>query len=209
MVSGSSSVIRDIDTMRRCGLASLAFFYYDFREDESQGLRELLSSVLLQLCDQSDSYSDILSTFHLAHHDGVQSPTDGELIQCFKDVIGLAGQAPIFLILDCLDDCPHVFDLLYPHEKVLTLLKDLVDPQLLDFRLRICVTSRPSAAIKHTLEPLTFRSVFLHDESGQMEDIKNYVKSFVNANSNMERWTQDHKQLVINFVTEGAELEGS
>jgi NACHT domain len=204
MVFYSSTIIQDIDTMRRCGLASLAFFYYDFREGESQGLRGLLSSMLLQICGQSDSYCDILSSFYLGHHNGVESPTDDELIQCLKDVMGLAGQAPIFLVLDALDECPPVSDSFYPRE-LLTLLKDLVGPQLLGSRLRICITSRPSANIEHTLEPLTFRYIFLHDESGQKEDIKNYIKSFLNTNNNMQRWTQKYKKLVIDFVTERAE----
>jgi hypothetical protein len=205
MVFGSSAIIQDIDTMRKCGLASLAFFYYDFREDESQGLRGLLSSLLLQLCGQSDSYCDILSTFYLTHHNGVQSPTNDKLIQCLKDVMGLAGQAPIFLILDGLDECPHVSNSFYPREEVLTLLKNLVYQQLPDLGLRICVTSRPEANINHVLRQLKFRSVSLHNESGQKEDIKNYIKSFVNTDSNMRRWTQERKQDVIDVVTERAE----
>jgi len=50
--------------MQKSGLASLAMFYYDFREKEKNDLRGLLSSVLVQLCDQSDSYYAILSTFY-------------------------------------------------------------------------------------------------------------------------------------------------
>ena len=60
---GSSTVIEDIDAMRKAGLASMVFFYYDFREDQKKDLRGLISSLLVQLCHQSDSYSDILSKF--------------------------------------------------------------------------------------------------------------------------------------------------
>ena len=49
--------------MQESGLASLAIFFYDFREDKKKDLTGLLSSVLFQLCDQSDSYHDILSYF--------------------------------------------------------------------------------------------------------------------------------------------------
>ena len=48
--SSSSTIIENIDSMRKSGLASLAFFYNDFREDEKRDLRGLLSSVLVQLC---------------------------------------------------------------------------------------------------------------------------------------------------------------
>ena len=71
--------------------------------------------------------------------------------------------------------------------------------------LRICITSRPETDIKPILDPLTFRSVSLHDESGQKEDIENYIKSIVNADRRMRRWTPVHKQLVIDVLTERAD----
>jgi hypothetical protein len=60
-VSTSSTIIEEIETMRKSGLASLAIFYHDFREGQKKDLRGLLSSVLFQLCDQSDSYYNVLS----------------------------------------------------------------------------------------------------------------------------------------------------
>jgi len=77
--------------MRKSGLASIAMFYYDFREVQKKDLRGLLSSVLFQLCDQSDSYYDILSTFYSTHRRGAQSPSDDELIQCLKALLNLPG----------------------------------------------------------------------------------------------------------------------
>ncbi len=189
--------------MCKSGLASLAMFYYDFREDEKKDLRGLLSSVLFQLSDQSDSYHGILSTFYSTHRDGSQIPSDDELVQCLKDVLNVPGQAPIFLIVDALDECPNTSTISSFREEVLTLLEDLIDSQLP--HLRICVTSRPEVDIKSVLEPLTFRSVSLHDERGQMEDIENYIKSVVNTNKRMQRWKQEHKQLVIDVLTERAD----
>jgi hypothetical protein len=202
-VLASSTIIEEIDTMRKSGLASLAMFYYDFKEDEKKDLRGLLSSVLFQLSDQSDSYHGILSTFYSTHRDGAQSPSDDELVQCLKDVLNVPGQAPIFLIVDALDECPNTSTISSPREEVLTLLEDLIDSQLP--HLRICVTSRPEADIKPFLEPLTFRSVSLHDERGQKEDIEKYIKSVVNTNRAMQRWKQEHRQLVIDVLTERAD----
>ncbi len=189
--------------MRKSGLALLAMFYYDFREDEKKDLRGLLSSVLFQLCDQSDSYYNVLSTFYSTHRDGAQSPSDDELVRCLKDLLNLPGQAPVYLIVDALDECPNTSALSSPREAVLSLLEDLIDSQLPN--LRICVTSRPEADIKPVLQPLTFRSVSLHEERGQKEDIENYIKSVVNTNRRMRRWKSEHKQLVIDVLTERAD----
>ena len=189
--------------MRKSGLASLAMFYYDFREDGKKDLRGLLSSTLFQLCDQSDFYYDILASFYSTHRDGAQSPSDDELIRCLHDVLSLPGQAPVYLIVDALDECPNTSSLSSPRLEVLTLFENLVNSQLPN--LRICVTSRPEIDIKPILEPLTFRSVSLHDEWGQKEDIENYIKSVVNTNRNMRRWTPEHRRLVTDVLTERAD----
>ena len=184
------------------GLASLAMFYYDFREDEKKDLRGLLSSILFQLCDQSDSYYAILSSFYLKHREGAQSPSNDELIRCLKDFLGVPGRAPIYLIIDALDECPNT-SLPSCRDQVLVLLEDFVDSKFPN--LRICVTSRPETDIKPVLEPLAFRSVSLHDESGQKEDIENYIKSIIYSDRRMRRWTSEHKQLVIDVLTERAD----
>ena len=176
-------------------------FYYDFREDEKKDLRGFLSSVLFQLCDQSDSYYAIISTFYSTHRDGARSPRDDELIRCLKDLLGLPGQPPVYLIIDALDECPNTF-LPSPRDQVLVFIEDLVDSKL---NLRICVTSRPEPDIKHILEPLTFFSVSLHDETGQKEDIESYIKSIVNTDRRMRKWTSVHKQLVVDVLTERAD----
>jgi hypothetical protein len=71
--------------------------------------------------------------------------------------------------------------------------------------LRICVTSRPETDIKAVLDPLTFRSVSLHDESGQKEDINYYIKSVVDTHPENRRWKVEDKQLVIEVITDKAD----
>jgi len=203
MVPASSTIIENIDTMRECGLASLAFFYHDFREDQKSDLRGLLSSVLLQLCDQSNSYYDILSKFYSTHRYGAQSPSDDALVHCLEDILKLPGQPPVFLIVDALDECVNTSPMPSHREKALSLLEKLIDSQLPN--LRICVTSRPEVDIKVVLGPLTFRSISLQDERGQMEDIENYIKSVVEKDPRNRRWTAQDKQMVIDVLTSKAD----
>ena len=198
MLLASSAIIEDIESMRESGLASLAFFYCDIREDEKRHLRGLLSSVLVQLCHQSDTYCQILSSFYSEHTNGSQHSSDDELMRCLKNILEVPGQAPVYLIVDALDECSNASDPPSPREKVLMLLEDLVDLQLPN--LRICVTSRPELDIKTVLEPLTFRSVSLHDESEQKKDIDNYIRSIVNTDLNMRGWKAADKELVIGVL---------
>jgi len=203
MTSVSSKVIEDIDALRKQGLASLAFFYHDFREEQKRDLRGLLSSLLVQLCDQSDSYYDILSVFYSTHRNGAQTASNDELVRCLKDALELPGQVPVFLILDALDECSNTSSIPSPRKKVLMLVDELIllQPQ----NLRICVTSRHETDVKAVLQPLTFRSISLHDERGQMVDIENYIKSVVNTSREMRKWGQEHRQLVIDVLTEKAD----
>jgi hypothetical protein len=199
----SSTIIEEIATMRKSGLASLGFFYHDFRDDQKKERPGLLSSLLVQLCHQSDSYSDILTKFYVDHANGSQHPSDGALLRCLTEIVNLPGQAPIYLIVDALDECPNKTAIPSPREKVLDVVKELVELQLPN--LRICVTSRPETDIKTFLESLGPRSVSLHDESGQMEDIERYIKSVVTKDSRNRRWKPDDKQLVIDMLIEKAD----
>jgi hypothetical protein len=188
--------------MRKSGLASLAFFYCDFKEDQKKDIRGLLSSLLVQLCHQSDSYSDFLSKFYLEHNNGSRQPSDNELIKCLTEVLKLPGQAPIYLVIDAVDECASTSSLPSPREKVLGLVETLIDSQI--GNLRICVTSRPEMDIKAVLSALTYRSVSIHEESGQMKDIENYIKFIVNTDRMMRRWNVVDRQLVIEVLTKRA-----
>jgi hypothetical protein len=46
--------------------------------------------------------------------------------------------------------------------------------------------------------------VSLHDESGQKEDIANFVASFVGSNQRMKRWRDEDRNLVIKTLSEKA-----
>jgi hypothetical protein len=184
--------------MRKSGLASLGFFYFDFREDEKTDLHGLLSSLLVQLCHQSDSYCQILSNFYTEHANGPRHPSNDALKHCLKKILEAPGQAPVYLIVDGLDECSNTSAIPSPREKVLMFLEGLIESQVPN--LRICVTSRPEIDIKDALEPSTFRSISLHDEGGQLGDIKNYIRSVVNTDPKMRRWKAVDKELVINVL---------
>jgi hypothetical protein len=199
----SSTIIEDVDAMRKAGLASLAFFYLDFREDQKKELRGLLSSLLVQLCHQSDSYSDLLFKFYSEHAKGRRRPSDDALVRCLKDLLKLPGLAPVYLIVDALDECPNTSAVPSPRAEVLNLIEKLIESRFPN--LRICVTSRPETDIKDVLDPLKFHSVSLHDQSEQNKDIEDYIKAVINTHPKNRRWKAEHKQLVIDVLTKKAD----
>ena len=190
--------------MQKVGLASLAFFYCDFREEEKRGLRGLLSSLLAQLCYQSDRYCDITFKFYSDHAKGLRRPSDASLVGCLKDLLNLPGLAPVYIIVDALDECPSTSttSVQSSRAEVLNLLEELINFRIPN--LRICVTSRPEADIKNVLDPLIPLCVSLHDEAGQKEDIEEYIKSVIKTHPKNRSWKEAHKQLAIDVLTEKA-----
>jgi hypothetical protein len=187
------------------GQASMAYFYFDFRNINKQHWRDLVPSLLAQLSTQSDPCCNILSQLYSDHENGAQQPTDDILKRCLIEMLTLQDQRPIYLVMDALDECSNISGIPSSRDRVLRLVKELVDLQISN--LRICVTSRPEFDIRDVLEPLTSRRVSLHDQSGQKQDIVDYVRSVVYSNSEpyMRRWKKGDKELVIETLAERAD----
>jgi hypothetical protein len=203
MLSPSSSIIQDIEDLRKLGLASLAYYYFDFKDTGKQDRRGLLSSLLLQLSARSNTFYKILGQLYSDHGEGSRQPSESTLIKCLKEVLAVPGQGKTYIIVDALDECPNNFGMPTPREKVLKLFEELVSLRLP--HLHICVTSRPEADIQAVFETLTSHRVSLHDEVGQRNDIVDYVKSIVESDPRMGRWREEDRQLVVTTLTRKAD----
>jgi hypothetical protein len=190
-------------TIYEAGLAIMAYFYFDFRDEKKQTCHDLLLSLVIQLSTRSYSCNDILNRIYTTHEDGGRQPSDAILEECLKEMLKLPGLGPVFVILDALDESLNVSGIPTPRNQVLRLVKGLVDLRLQN--LHICVTSRPETDIQSVLEPLAFRSVSLQDESGQKADIAEYIRSVVYSDTDMKRWRAEEKELVIVTLTERAD----
>ena len=192
-------------TICETGSAILAYFYFDFRDLDKQTCRHLLLSLVSQLSTRSSTCCDILNRVYETHEKGTRQPSDDTLKECLVEMLRLPRQGPIFIVLDALDECPDSSGFPSPRDEVLQLVKELVELRLQE--LHICTTSRPEVDIRVVLEPLAFRSVSLHDESGQKTDIADYVRNAVKLSPSMamRRWREDDKNLVIETLTERAD----
>jgi hypothetical protein len=183
----------------------MGYFYFDFRDTSKRHRHDLLTSLLFQLSARSVPRCDILSHLHAAHDDGARQPTDQELTKCLKEMLTVPDQRPIYLIIDALDESPDTSGIPSPREKVLQLITELVELRLPD--LHICVTSRPQFDIPVILRCLTSLRVCLHDQTGQRNDIVDYITSVVYSNSEriMRGWGKEEKDLVIETLSERAD----
>jgi hypothetical protein len=135
------------------------------------------------------------------HRDGSDQPSEAALIKCLQDILNGQGQSATYIVVDAMDESPDCSGIPSPREKVLNLVENLVDSHP---DLRICVTSRPEQDIRMVLEPLACQRVSLHNESGQSDDIVDYVRFVTRSDRTMRRWRLEDKELVIHTLTERA-----
>jgi hypothetical protein len=125
------------------------------------------------------------------------------MVECLKEMLILEAQGPTYIIMDALDECPITSTIPSPREEVLDFVDELVGLHLPN--VHICVTSRPEHDIQAVLKELALRAVSLHDESGQQEDIVNYVTCFVRLDRKVRRWREEDKDLLIRTLSEKAD----
>jgi hypothetical protein len=199
----SSAIIQDVEGMQAAGLATMAYYYFDFRDVRKQDRYGLLTSLISQLSAESDSCCNVLSQLSSKHAGGKGNPTTTALTKCMRDMLSLPGQGQIYLIVDALDECPDVSGTPSAREEVLDLVQELAGLKLSN--LHLCVASRPEIDIRKSLEPLEPLQISLHDESGQKEDIIEYIKSVVHSDRKMRSWRDDDKELVVEVLSENAD----
>ena len=186
------------------GRASLAYFYFDFRDEEKkQDLRNFLKSLLVQFSSYSNPCCEIISQLYSTHGKGERQPSNDVLKSCLREMFSVLAQKPVYIIIDGLDECPDSSGMPTPREGVLDLLEELLQWGLPN--LRICVTSRPEVDIQNALGPLANVSVSLHDQSGQIKDISDYVRNLAYSDKKMRSWRIDQKELVIEELSNRAD----
>ena len=188
--------------MCQTGLATLAIFYFDFRDIGKQDARSLLSSLLFQLYRKSDKSFEILFSCYSTHGLGAQQPSEDALLQCLKDMLKLQGQGQLYIVVDALDECPNSFGCPTLREQVLKIIRELVDLCL--SHVHFCITSRPEVDIRDALNGLAAHNVSLHEQAGQNQDIFDYIESVVSSDLEMRRWREEDRKLVMTTLTERA-----
>jgi hypothetical protein len=200
----SSAIIQHLMKLRDTGNATLAYFYFDFRDEQKQNVRNVVTSLLIQLSAYSKPCCDIIYRLYSTHGKGMQQPSNRILIDCLKEMLAIAAQHPIFIVMDALDECPDL-GMPTPREAVLNFVKVLVCLHLQVPNLHIFVTSRPEVDIQTRLKPFAVNAISLQDESRQKVAISNFVSSVMSSDEQMKQWLDEDKRLVAKELSERAD----
>ena len=202
----SSAIIQHILKLRDAGNATLAYFYFDYRDKQKQNVRNVVTSLLVQLSAYSKPCCEIIYRLYSKHGKGMKQhqPSNSNLIDCLKEMLATVTQHPIFIVMDALDECPDL-GLPTPRDAVLNFVKDLVCLHVQVPNLHIFATSRPEVDIQNRLKPLAVNAISLQDESRQKAVISNYVSSVVSSDEQMKQWRDEDKRLVAKELSERAD----
>ncbi|KAM0547820.1 hypothetical protein ACHAPJ_010166 [Fusarium lateritium] len=136
----SSIVIHDLETkFTDDSKVALAYIYCNFKNQNNQDVRMLLSSVLKQLCQQQPDVPDVIESLYKKHERTQSKPQVTELSNALETVAALFSR--VYLVVDALDEWQEM-----ESDRSL-MLSELLGLQT-KTRLNLFVTSRPIADIK-------------------------------------------------------------
>ena len=202
-LSTSSAIIQRILSLSDGGRASVAYFYFDFRDEKKKHLCNLLPSLLFQFASLSIPCCETISRVYSAHGKGTRQPGDEDLMKCLTGMLSTMSHHPIYIIVDALDESPDTSGVQSPRELVLTFITHLVNLHLPN--LHLCVTSRPEMDILIRLEPFTSQRISLQDQTGHKKAITKYINSEVSVIADESGWWKGDKKLVIKSLSEKAD----
>ena len=203
MLTTSSGIVQHIMKLSYARQATLAYYYFDFRDKEKQNIRNFIASILLQLSGCSNRYCEVISGLYSSHGNGMRRPSNSALMGCLKEMLTAAAELPVFIIVDALDECSDTPGIKTSQEGILDVVKELA--QLRHPNLHICVTSQQEVDVQTTLEPLAVSAISLHGQSGRKKDIANYVNSVTSLDENLKKWRDEDKTLVVEELSERAD----
>lgn len=188
----TSAVIESLREQYSNEPATIAYFYFEFGDLRTRRVRDLLSSLLIQLAAHSDIRRKVLHDLYLQHGDGAREPTEEALLESLKDMLKLTTQGPTFLIVDALNEA---LPGMQPQCDAIKVIEELVRLALPD--LRIFATSLsisdPDTEGPQPLESLASHSVCLHETQGHLDDIVFYIDWCIKTNKRMKRWRYEDK----------------
>ena len=173
------------------GDAALAYFYFDYREQDGQTPNDFVASLLRQIAVQKVDFPQSLLDFYECYrHDRAQAAT-ADLFATFRQVY--TSFEKCYIIIDALDECKS---LLYRKE-ILKIVSGL-DLQI----VRLFVTSRPHV---HDIT-----QSFLHAQQIEVEaseqDIRSYCHRMIeDSPSTLDLIDDSLKEEVADAVAKNAQ----
>ncbi|KAJ7637979.1 ankyrin repeat-containing domain protein [Mycena polygramma] len=150
----------------------IAYFYFDFRDEQKQLVENMLRSIIMQLSEQSSTPYSVLVQ-HFKSCQGGKFPTYGDLLAMLDAI--LSQFTGTYIVLDALDECSE-------HDKLVEFVSTL---RGWGKPVHLLVASQPRTLF---LESLAFKeaSVVILEPDTTHADILQFVNSELKLNSKLK-----------------------
>ncbi|OJZ87121.1 hypothetical protein ASPFODRAFT_44747 [Aspergillus luchuensis CBS 106.47] len=181
-----STVIQDIEEFCESDTSrNYAYWYFQFSNDETQKMYNMIRSILRQFMPPILPGS-IIKLWEEHCHRG-SKPQQRKLAEILDNLLETS-QGEFFLILDALDECPATGD--NERSSLLQFLEELLKKH--QTKLHILATSRPEPDIRSRLEQ--YQRVDL--EAGLSGDVETFVRAQV-AHGRLCEWGESLKKRTL------------
>ena len=160
----------------------MAYFYFDFNENEKLLCGNFLRSFLQQLSSQSPSNWKHLQSLHASCHNGERQPNVKDL-QSTLGAMLLQSCSPTYTIIDALDECIE-------REELLNWIGGVVG-QKID-TLHFFIASRREKDIEDALNPLATYEIYAQRSEVDV-DIKCYIQERLKTDLKLKKWPSSLK----------------
>ena len=155
-----------------------AYFYFDFRDPDKQSFSKLLKALVVQFTSQLGATPTKLKEAYDASHEGTRQPSIETMMGIIEE--SLRGFTQSYLILDALDECSDLEDLLEFFE----LASQWDNP-----RLHILVTSRRVRDIEESIESLITKRVSI-EGALVSADIHRLIQDRLQKDPKLKKWPE-------------------
>ena len=191
----SSTIIEAVK--KKCGLDSslaFAYFYFDFKDPSKQNHRNLICSLIIQLCGRFASIPSTLQGLYSQNLNGRQQPTLEALLVVLKELCRPFKHT--YIVLDALDECTGP-----ERSNVLSFIETLIGWEF--DNVHLLATSQKDPEIEHCLQSLNCSHLDL-DMTLIGQDIQIHVHAMLAGDESFKRWKDKEKQLIEETLMKGA-----
>ena len=149
-----------------------------------QKVANFMSSMLADLCTQTNDLPDPVQQLHLKCNNGHREPLLADLISVFLAVLPFF--VAVYVIIDALDECPTKGD---ERQELLKAIKAIHDQSAMN--LHLLLTSRLQYDIESVIRSLTGVTAVQIESKINNDDIKMYIRSEVQEIRTQNIWWHD------------------
>ena len=163
-----------------------------------QKVANFMSSILADLCAQTNDLPDLVQQLYLKCNNGHREPLLSDLVSVFLAVIPLFDA--VFVVIDALDECPTKDD---ERQELLNTIKTIHDQPAMN--LHMLVTSRRHYDIEAVIDSLKGVVAIPIESVMVAHDIRMYIRSEIQVIKKKNTWWHGELcKIVERTLLEGA-----